>query len=283
LVGFSLASFPTSQNFAKSFMVKKDRFYVYAFLRVDKTPYYVGKGSGWRAYSNHRVIKRPKDKSRIVFLRKGLTEDKAFEWERFYIKHYGRIDLSTGILRNLTDGGEGQTGRMASEEVKKVLKGNHKAREASKLKRQKAIELTRMSDGAVFVYECISDAARAFNLNRGALSSVCYGKRYSTGGFLARYWSPDLHDQGEGLSWKIEEVRKKHESRAKRVGKILKLKNSRPVELKRVTDGEVFIFESGRDACRVLNLNPGALSRVCHGEQKSHKGFTARYLDAEQG
>lgn len=258
-----------------------NEFYVYAFLRKDRTPYYVGKGSGSRAYSKGRIIKPPRDKSRIVFLRTGLSEEKAFEWERFYIAHYGRIDLGTGILRNLTDGGEGCSN--PGEETKGKFRENHKARKASKLKTQKPIELTRMSDGAVFVYECMSDAARAFNLSRAHLNGVCSGKRFSTGGFLARYWSPDLHDQGEGLSWKIEEVRKKHESRAKRAGKTTKLNISKTVELTRVTGGGVFIFDSLNEAARTLNLDLGNLGKVCLGKRKSHKGYTARFLEGDAG
>ena len=40
-------------------------------------------------------------------MRSGLTYDEAKQWEICYIAHYGRIDLGTGILRNQTDGGEG--------------------------------------------------------------------------------------------------------------------------------------------------------------------------------
>ena len=98
-------------------------FYVYAFLRKNNTPYYVGKGVKDRAYRRRgRTISPPKDRKRIVFLRTGLSEDKAFEWERFYIKHYGRIDLGTGILRNATDGGDGTSN--PSEEVRKKYKEN---------------------------------------------------------------------------------------------------------------------------------------------------------------
>ena len=93
-------------------------FYVYAYLREsDNTPYYIGKGKNSRIHGKHNVSV-PNNKSKIVFLETNLSEIGALALERRYIKWYGRKDLGTGILRNRTDGGEGSSGRIVSEESK---------------------------------------------------------------------------------------------------------------------------------------------------------------------
>lgn len=85
---------------------KLSKFYVYLWLRKDGTPYYVGKGTGRRAYTSagHGVHK-PNGKEHIL-IHFYHTEEEAFEAEKILIAFYGRRDNQTGILRNLTDGGE---------------------------------------------------------------------------------------------------------------------------------------------------------------------------------
>ena len=81
--------------------------YVYCYLSVKGVPYYVGISRGERrALRKHCFVKVPPIRSRIVVLRSGLTIEQSLDWERFYIKHYGRRDIGTGILLNRTDGGE---------------------------------------------------------------------------------------------------------------------------------------------------------------------------------
>lgn len=92
-------------------------FYVYAYLRENGTPYYVGKGSAIRAWSKQKnEVYPPRNKNNIVIVSSELTEMWAFILERRLIRWYGRKDNKTGILRNKTDGGEGSSGLQKTEE-----------------------------------------------------------------------------------------------------------------------------------------------------------------------
>ena len=94
--------------------MKVKKYYVYAYLREDNTPYYIGKGSNKRAWVKKRVIPKPTANDQIVILNDNLTEQEALDLEVKLIKQYGRKDIGTGILRNKTDGGDGVSGRIAN-------------------------------------------------------------------------------------------------------------------------------------------------------------------------
>ncbi len=104
-------------------MVKNTIFYTYLWLREDGSPYYVGKGMGRRGFLSHgHTVPCPKEVERII-IQEWLSEDQAYEAEKFLISYFGRIDQGTGCLRNLTDGGEGASvGHTLSESGRDKLR-----------------------------------------------------------------------------------------------------------------------------------------------------------------
>lgn len=118
-------------------------YYVYEYLREDGTPYYIGKGRKNRAFTQqgHTVPLPPKD--RIKFVAEQLTDNRARELEIELIAKYGRKDLGTGILRNMTDGGEGSSGRVATKEMKQKLSEINLGKRQSEETKQKRAESLR--------------------------------------------------------------------------------------------------------------------------------------------
>ena len=111
-------------------------FYVYVYKDPRPTKnqqvVYVGKGMGDRAWYhwNKRIkhnkgfgaflalLRREKLEPIIEIVKDGLDEAEAFYEEMALIALYGRRDLKTGTLFNLTDGGEGFSGAVRTEEWK---------------------------------------------------------------------------------------------------------------------------------------------------------------------
>ncbi len=102
-----------------------NEYYTYAYLREDGTPYYIGKGKGRRVYNSHirqnKTNLKPKDSSRILLLKGNLTEEESNKHEVYMISVFGRKDLGTGILRNMTNGGDGISGYSHTDETKRIL------------------------------------------------------------------------------------------------------------------------------------------------------------------
>jgi len=90
------------------------------YCREDGTPYYIGKGKGNRINDPNHTMNLPLVERR-KYLKTNLTEEESFNHEVYMIHVLGRKDTGTGILRNLTDGGDGCTGNIVSVETREKL------------------------------------------------------------------------------------------------------------------------------------------------------------------
>lgn len=115
--------------------------YIYIDPRLNPPlPIYVGKGKGNRSEfhktkANNPILKRKIAKINelglepiVEIYQNNLTDQEALNLEIELISKYGRIDLNTGTLCNLTEGGEGSSGRIVSEETKKLWSQQRKGK-----------------------------------------------------------------------------------------------------------------------------------------------------------
>jgi len=97
-------------------------------------PFYVGKGKDNRmlfhlnSTTKHTfVIKKIRKMLRegccpnIIIFKNNLTEDESFFYEKFLINLIGRRNLGIGTLCNLTDGGEGISGKIWNDDERKKM------------------------------------------------------------------------------------------------------------------------------------------------------------------
>lgn len=115
----------------------------------------------------------------VEIIAKNLTQKDAFELERFLISLYGRRDNKTGILCNLTDGGEGRSNIIVNLDTRKKLskagfKENKKKLSlgSKKGRSQKVINIKTKK-----IYNTIKEASNEANITLRHFKRCLYGER----------------------------------------------------------------------------------------------------------
>lgn len=168
--------------------MKKNNYYIYFHINPIKNEvFYVGKGIRCRAKVKKGRSKLWENVSNkygytISYPHKNISEKEAFKLETYYISKFGRMDLGNGCLVNLTDGGEGCSGHIFTQEHKdnigKSMKGRIFSEEhikrniASKLGKKRPKEFCKkMSE--------INKGKKLTQEHRNKLSEVGIGRIHS--------------------------------------------------------------------------------------------------------
>jgi hypothetical protein len=198
--------------------------YLYRHIRKDKNePFYIGIGKvpnridsiQYRNKHWHNIVNKCGFISEIII--DDLTWEQAKEKEKEFILLYGRIDKGTGILCNMTDGGDGGSGVVVSDETRKKRSEIAKKRVISKETREKManalrgrvlpewqkeilskaklgkstpwchVKIVQLDLFGVLIreWDSITEAKRELGINN--ISKVLNGSRKSAGGYKFEY------------------------------------------------------------------------------------------------
>ena len=176
---------------------------VYRHRRKDNNEvFYVGVGRKKRPYSMYSrnkfwyniVNKTDYD---VEILAKNLSAEDAYELEILLIKEYGRRDLKTGTLCNLTEGGEGC--REISEITIKKMKENHKGmsglrHSSSTIKKMqynkknlRPINQFDLEGNFINSFRSVEEAKRSLNKTSNSITNNLKGISKSAFGFKWEY------------------------------------------------------------------------------------------------
>lgn len=214
-------------------------YYTYAYLRKDRTPYYVGKGKKryGKYYSRttafHENISIP-PKERILILKEFELEFDAYKHEIYMISVFGRKDLGTGILHNRTSGGDGHADM--SDYVRKKCSEIHKGKVLSEETKQK-ISSTRKKRG----YKCSEEQKQKYSKMYSGEGNPNYGKKHS---------QETLKKISEGTRGKNTKIRQYI-----------------------TPQGELITITNLREYCEENSLNHNCMINLYNGYDKSYKGY----------
>jgi hypothetical protein len=262
-------------------MKKLNKFYTYAYLREDRTPYYIGKGEGRRAYSkNHRVIVPPVN--RILFLKKNLLEKDALKHEEYMIKVFGRKDNQTGILENLTDGGVATSGYNKTEKEKEYLRNLWKGEKSPHYGIPKTTEIRKKMSESQIGEKNHKYGKKLTDDEKKRISEKMKGRPAP--------WNKRNHSSEEKTKRKLKLIGRKWWNDGKKESFLYEPPNDTWI-LGRISktltkiweitspSGKIYITNNLSLFCKEnFNKNTSVLANVAYGYRKHYKGWNCKII-----
>lgn len=263
------------------------KFYIYIHYTLDNIPFYVGKGT-----KNRCLHKSNRSKWWNNIINKygyyieiqeiNLNEDECFQKEIYWIEYFGRKELNKGTLINLTNGGEGVSGRIYTEEEKelkskfwkenldklqsignrsnyfgKSLTGNSNPNYGNtgiKNTNSKSVVKIDLKGNFICRYDSLIEAEIKNNVK--GVHQVCNGRRNQLNGFIYIYEQDYINNTYTISLGKTN----------KKIVLQLDIKTNQIIKKYNSTQ------ETKNDG-----FYPNNVAQVCRGEKKSHKGFLWKY------
>jgi hypothetical protein len=182
--------------------------YLYRHIRLDKNePFYIGIGNNnmyrlsekrgrnviWKKITN-------KTKYEVEILLDNLTWEDACKKEIEFINLYGRIDIKTGCLANMTNGGEGTIGRKYTpslehrQNLSKASIGKKMSNSAKdKMSKSQKLPILQYDLEGNFIkkWDGIVDASKEIGKHSTNIARCCQNKYKQAYGFIWKYKYPE--------------------------------------------------------------------------------------------
>jgi len=232
--------------------------YQYGDFKFNFEPFYVGKGKGYRIknttkdlrsnlFKSNKIKKLLENNIEIIKIKlfENIEENESLQKEIMLIKTIGRRNLNNGPLVNLTDGGEGLSGFVYTEETLK----------------KRSISQTGEGNG-FFGHKHTEEVRKKHSLLVRGESHPMFGKKHSE-----------------------ETIKKLKEHREKKISnKLLKevcQKFNKSVLMFDLNMNFIEEFNSVKECSQKTGINESIISKCCRGDIKSPTRYFFKYKDID--
>lgn len=310
-------------------MSRNLKFYVYHLINsLDGQVFYVGKGKRNRLFNHERQVDRNKipnnnkllyykikkikrNGGKLVYKKILVTssEYKALNKEKKDIKKFGRVNNKTGILCNLTDGGEGTSGLVYTNKMRKarskLSSGSNNPMFGKRHSDKTKQIISDFRNARNFSFKHSLQHKKRLRLhNPGGIATSLPVERFDLEGNFLDSWNSCTkaakeifnnsnkiilhsiskaaknHFSYKGYFWIYKTEHKTLVYKNKIDLQNFKIRTTKKKLIQKSLKGKIIkIWESSAEACRVYNLNPSMIT-WSHKVAKPHKNYYWEILNA---